>query len=449
MKTLTLEIVMKSTKYFEQVVNKLGIASLTEMQVKSLEANRIHKDVVLISPTGSGKTLAFLLPALELLKENCNEVQVLIITPSRELAQQIELVFRKLSTKYKVNSCYGGHSIITEKNNFHPTPAVIIGTPGRISDHIRNGNLVTDSIHTLVLDEFDKSLEFGFQQEMMFIINSLTSIKKRILSSATDLAEIPLFTGIRFPFKLNYLLEESCTNNLTINIVKYPSKNKLECLFQLLCNLGSATMLIFCNHRDAVVRISNHLSQSGIINDFFHGGLEQSERDRMLVRFRNGSSNILITTDLASRGLDIPDISFIIHYQIPGTEAAFIHRNGRTARMHSSGSSFLILSDGETLPAYIIPGYKNFVLRSGLDIPQKPVWQTLYIGGGKKEKINKIDIAGFLLKQGGLEKNELGYIEVKDHCSYAAIRCESVQSVLRNIKNKKIKNKKIKIEISY
>jgi ATP-independent RNA helicase DbpA len=438
-----------NVKLWESAIKKIGITSLTEMQTRSLEANRSHKDIILLSPTGSGKTIAFLLPLLELLQANTKLVQVLIITPSRELAQQIEQVFRSFRTEFKVNSCYGGHPISTEKNNFILPPAVLIGTPGRIADHIRSGNFKTDGISTLILDEFDKSLEFGFQEEMSFIISRLNAVNKRILSSATNLKSIPEFTGIQTPFLLDYLLEEGIGNNLTINVVKSINKDKLDCLNKLICNLDSGTTLIFCNHRDAVERISHHLSQSGIINDFFHGGLEQSERDRMLIRFRNGSSNILITTDLASRGLDIPDISYIIHYQLPINEAAFIHRNGRTARMHSTGSSFIILSQDEVLPDYIRPGYIDFNLKDNCPLPPKPEWVTIYIAGGKKDKINKMDIAGFLLKQGGLAKEELGYIEIKDHISYAAIKRYKTEAVFQNIKDKKIKNKKIKIQISY
>jgi len=440
---------IRNFQLWELAIKKLGIANLTEMQSKSLEAIRNHTDIILLSPTGSGKTLAFLLPILESLQKNIKAIQVIIITPSRELAQQIELVFRNMGTDFKVNSCYGGHSIKTEKNNFISPPAILIGTPGRLADHIRSQNFLINSIHTLILDEFDKSLEFGFTQEMSFIISSLKSIKKRILCSATDLVEIPGFTCIESPYKINYLLFNNQSNNLTINIVKSLNNDKLDCLYHLLCNLGVTTILIFCNHRDSVERISKHLNKSGIINDYFHGGLEQSERERILIRFRNGSSNILITTDLASRGLDIPDISTIIHYQVPATETSFIHRNGRTARMNSTGSSFLILAEGETFPAFISSGYKNFELTKGMEIPEKPRWQTLYIGGGKKEKINKMDIAGFLLKQGGLSKDELGYIEVKDHNSYAAIRRERIRAVLNNVSNKKIKNRKVKIGISY
>jgi superfamily II DNA/RNA helicase len=440
---------IKTSNPFENALIRLGIKELNDMQIKSLAAHRNNNNIVLISPTGTGKTLAFLLPLLETLKENLNEVQVLIITPSRELAQQIEIVFRKMGTSFKAISCYGGHSKRTEKNNFILPPAVLIGTPGRLSDHIRSGNFSVVSVNTIILDEFDKSLELGFQEEMSFIIGQLISVKKRILCSATDLVEIPKFTGIGEPIKLNYLLEKSNSNALTVNIIKSDNKDKLNSLFNLLCNLGSGSTLVFCNHREAVERISQHLSQLGIINDYFHGGLEQAERERMLVRFRNGSSNILITTDLASRGLDIPDIQYIIHYQLPGSEEAYIHRNGRTARMNSTGSSFLIFSADEKIPSFINSGYINFELIRGMSLPTAPLWQTLYFGGGKKDKINKMDIAGFLFKQGGLKKHELGFIDVKDHHSYAAIKNELIRSVLQKVKGQKIKNMKVKIEISY
>jgi superfamily II DNA/RNA helicase len=438
----------ENKKIVINAAKRLGISTLTEMQKSSIEAQRIHEDIIILSPTGTGKTLAFLLPLLEFLRSDDNTIQVLIITPSRELAQQIEYVFRSMGTLFKVNSCYGGHSLKTEKNNFISPPALLIGTPGRLADHIRSGNFMTNTIHTIILDEFDKSLEFGFQQEMSFIISRLQGLKRRVLSSATDLKEIPDFTGMRNPFRLDYLIKGH-SNNLKINIVKSVRKDKLDCLYNLICNLGNGPTLIFCNHREAVERMSHHLVKSGIINDFFHGGLDQTERERMLIRFRNGSSNILITTDLASRGLDIPDIAFIVHYQLPPTESVFIHRNGRTARMHSSGSSFIILSEDEEIPSFLGPGFINFALKEGCQVPKKPEWQTLYIAAGKKDKINKMDIAGFLIKQGALKSDEIGYIDVKDHRSYAAVKRERIQNLLKNILGKKIKNKKIKIEISY
>ena len=373
-------------KPWQQAISKLGIESLTTMQNDFFKKIDENENIVLLSPTGSGKTLAFLLPLLELLDPSSNKIEVLIITPSRELALQIEGVFKSLGTNFKANSCYGGHPFRTELNNFSSSPAVLIGTPGRISDHIRKESFKTDGIHVLILDEFDKSLELGFSSEMSFIISKLPNLKKRILSSATDISMIPDFTGIRHFHKLNYLVEESKSNNLSINVIKSENSDKLECLFQLLCELGSTNKLVFCNHRDAVERISRHLSDSGIVNDYFHGGLDQTERERMLIRFRNGSSNVLITTDLASRGIDIPEISNVIHYQLPINEASYIHRNGRTARMNSSGSSFLILAEDELIPNYANAIYSSYKLRSTSILPSFPDWETLILEQEKRKR---------------------------------------------------------------
>ena len=206
-------------------------------------------------------------------------------------------------------------------------------------------------------------------------------------------------------------------------------------------------MLIFCNHRDAVERISDLLWNRGLVHDIFHGGMEQEDRERALLKFRNGSHRILITTDLASRGLDIPEIEYVIHYQLPHNEEAFIHRNGRTARMHAKGTSYLILEADEKL-AYLKQQPEIEELPAKNVIPQPIPWETLYIAAGKKDKINKVDIVGLLLKKGKLEKEDLGLIEVLDHTSYAAVKSDRIVHVLNLIKSEKIKNKKVKIEVS-
>ncbi|MCB8999020.1 MAG: DEAD/DEAH box helicase [Bacteroidales bacterium] len=439
----------KSRKYILPVLSKMGIENLTPMQDDMIDNWDDIKDIILLSPTGSGKTLAFLLPLLISLDPDIQQIQAIILCPSRELALQIESVFRNMGTDFKVNSAYGGHSKRTELNNFSSPPAVLTGTPGRIMDHIKSASFDVSHVKTLILDEFDKSLELGFKDEMSFIISKLDSVRKKILCSATQLAEIPAFTNITAPKTFNYLLEYTIENNLSISIVRSPDKDKLDCLLKLLCTLDASSTLIFCNHRESVERISKHLNQAGIVNDYFHGGLEQDERERMLVRFRNGSSQILITTDLAARGLDIPDISYIIHYQLPVSKEGFLHRNGRTARMNARGSSYLILQEGEDLPDYAESDYPVFKVNPDSGLPKKPVWQTLYISGGRKDKISKMDIAGFLYKQGGLNKDQLGYIEIKDHHSYVAIKRDLIQTVLQKVRNHKIKNKKLKMEISY
>ncbi|MES2140505.1 MAG: DEAD/DEAH box helicase [Bacteroidota bacterium] len=433
----------------QKVLEHLKIASLNEMQLASIEAAKKENDVILLSPTGSGKTLGFLLPILQNLDPKKAGVQALILVPSRELAIQIETVFKSMNTGFKVNCCYGGHSTKTEKNNFEHPASVLVGTPGRIAFHIRRNSFDTNTVSTLVLDEFDKSLEFGFKEEMSFIIHELKKLEKRILTSATKMKEIPDFTGVKDPIELNYLsTTPTKPQGLKLKIVKAESKDKLDTLFSLICKLGNTASLIFCNHREAVDRISSLLWDKGLAHGIFHGGMEQEDRERALIKFRNGSHKMLITTDLASRGLDIPEIEYVIHYQLPHTEDIFIHRNGRTARMNAKGTSYLLLSETEYVPSFIKEAPAEETLPEKNVIPEKSGWVTLYIASGKKDKINKVDIVGLLLQKGNLQKEELGLIEVLDHSSYAAVTAKKAEAVVQLVKNEKIKGKKVKIEVS-
>lgn len=431
------------------ILSRLNIEALNDMQVASVAANEQHSNVVLLSATGSGKTLAFLLPILDLLDPENKKTQALIVVPSRELAMQIEKVFRSLGTWYKVTCCYGGHLRETEENNLQQPPALLIGTPGRLADHIRRGNITTATIETLVLDEFDKSLESGFHEEVAFIIGSLPALKKRILTSATEAVEIPAFIGLEDPVKLNFLPgADEVPEGLAIKIVQSDKKDKLETFFKLICYLGNRSTVVFCNHRESVERTSEYLTQQTITNVFYHGAMEQQERDSALCKFRNGTSNILVTTDLASRGLDIPNIRYIIHFHLPQTEAIFTHRNGRTARMDASGTAILILSPEEKRPAYVVRDTEKISLPETGILPEKPKWSTLFIAAGKKDKVNKVDIVGFLSNKANLKKEDIGLIEVKDFFSFAAVRKVKMGEALRLIKDQKIKNKKVKIDIA-
>ncbi len=435
-------------KSIETILEKLKIKSLNPMQLASIEAIDKNNNVLLLSDTGSGKTLAFLLPLIKILNSTTTSTQAIIIVPSRELALQIETVFKSMGTDLKVTCCYGGHLRETEENNLKQPPALLIGTPGRLADHIRRGNITLDSIETLVLDEFDKSLELGFQEEMSFIISSLKSITKRILTSATGAIEIPSFIGISEPAKLDFLHDKGADCGLTVKTLLSDGKDKLETLFRLICMLGNRSMIVFCNHRESVERTSKWLKEKDIINVFYHGALEQQERDVALCKFRNGTANILITTDLASRGLDIANIRYIIHYHLPGSEDIFTHRNGRTARMDASGTAILILSPEEELPGYIKEDAEKIELPATATLLEKPNWSTLFIAAGKKDKVNKIDIVGFLSNKGQLKKEDIGLIEVKDFFSFAAVKKIKVSNTLQLIKEQKIKNKKIKIAVA-
>ncbi|WP_118973988.1 DEAD/DEAH box helicase [Taibaiella koreensis] len=434
----------------DQILANLNIEALNEMQLASIDANTQHRDVILLSATGSGKTLAFLLPVLSRLDPAEKHTQAMIIAPSRELAMQIEKVFKQMGTGYKITCCYGGHKREIEENNLIQPPAVIVGTPGRIADHIRRENIKTGAIRTLVLDEFDKSLELGFQEEMSEIISALPQLEKRILTSATDAVDIPGFVGLDAAQELNFLADQEDRDNaLAIKVVHSRDKDKLDTLFDLVCYLGNRSTIIFCNHRESVERTSELLWNKGITNEYYHGAMEQRDRDTALCKFRNGSANILVTTDLAARGLDIPNIRYIVHYHLPLTEEVYTHRNGRTARMDASGTAILILSPEEKLPAYIpAEETEEIGLQGPYELPEKPKWTTLYVPLGKKNKVNKIDIVGFLSQKGELKKEDIGLIDVKDFSTFVAVRKVKASHVLHLLKDERIKGKKAKVEVA-
>ena len=279
------------------ILHNLGITALNEMQVAAQDAILNENNILLLSPTGSGKTLAFLLPIFEMLQPEILSVQTLILVPSRELGLQIEQVWKKMGTDYKVNVCYGGHSLETEIKNLSNPPAVLIGTPGRIADHIDRSSFRVDKIQTLVLDEFDKSLQLGFHEQMSFIIGKLLKLNKRILVSATSDIEIPKYTRVTNPTILDFIQNDAQeTNNLSTRLVISKEKDKIGSLFNLICTLKSESAIVFCNHRDAAERISDTLCEKGIYATYYHGGMDQDERERALIQFRNGSISYLITT---------------------------------------------------------------------------------------------------------------------------------------------------------
>lgn len=434
---------MTNTEIISRALTNTGIEALNEMQQAVLGAGTT-KDMVLLSPTGSGKTLAFLLPLLTTLTDEERRIQAVVIAPSRELALQIETVFRSLGAGYKVNCCYGGHPIRTEKKSLEHPPTVLIGTPGRIVDHIERGNVDLDTVRTLILDEFDKSLELGFLAEMKEILSHLPGVRRRVLTSATASVQIPDFTGIKAPVRLSFLKEVKEAKGLTLRLVKSPVKDKLETLYKLLGELRGGSALVFCNFRETVERVSNYLTEMGVDNESFHGGLEQPERERALSRFRNGTATVFISTDLASRGLDIPEVKNVIHYHLPVNEEAYIHRNGRTARMDAEGTAYLILNEVETVPDYITREPEEFFLSETARIPEQSEWVTLTINRGKRDKLSKKDVVGFLFQKGGLGKDELGVVEVKESCAFAAVKRDRLEALLDRVRDEKIKNMKAK-----
>lgn len=433
----------------QQYLQNLKIERLNAMQEAMLEAYPQGKDVVLLSPTGSGKTLAYLLPLIKSLKEGAEGVQAVVLVPSRELALQTEGVFKQVGSRFKAISCYGGRPAMDEHRTMKSVnPSVIIATPGRMNDHLRKQNFDAAKVNTLVIDEFDKCLELGFQEEMNEVISQLPSLKKRVLLSATDADEIPQFVSLDSqPIKLDYLENNfSLNSRLNLQVVQSPQKDKLETLYNLLCTLGNASTLVFVNYRESVDRVVAYLKEKRFPCDAFHGGMEQDRRERALYKFRNGSCPVLVSTDLAARGLDISGVEHVIHYHLPINEEAFTHRNGRTARWEASGSAYLLLHHEETIPEYLSQEVETFILPTAIPKPPKSKWATLYIGKGKRDKLNKIDIVGFLYKKGGLAREEVGQVDVKEHYAFVAVRRGKMKQLLTLIQGEKIKGIKTIIE---
>ncbi|MGW8123238.1 DEAD/DEAH box helicase [Roseivirga echinicomitans] len=429
-----------------EILAKLRIEKLNPMQEAAQEAIQQHSDVVLLSPTGTGKTLAFLLPIIQNLEGSCTEVQVLILVPSRELAIQIEQVIREMGTGFKANAVYGGRPASKERMELKHRPAILVGTPGRVADHLRREVFSVEKIKTLVLDEFDKSLEVGFELEMMEIIASLPQLQKKILTSATNETEIPKFVKLKSPKLLDF--SDTGDSSLEIQLVLSPDRDKLGTLVDTLNRLGDQPGIVFCNFKDSIERISQYLVDHGIKHGVFYGGMEQIDRERALIQFRNGTYQLLLATDLAARGIDIPELKFIIHYHLPNSGPEFTHRNGRTARMNSGGTAYVLQWEKEDLPDFIAElqpksGRVRDVLES--TTTAAVAMKTLFISGGRKDKISKGDIAGLFFKQGQLEKEQLGIIEIKNDCAFVAVAASEAMRLIKSLNNAKLKNKKVRV----
>jgi len=428
----------------QQILDKLNITQLNSMQEDAIPVIETSTNTVLLSATGTGKTLAFSLPLIGSLDPKSNEVQALILVPSRELAIQVEQVIRNMGSGYKVNAVYGGRSMAKDKIELKHIPAILIGTPGRISDHFENERFSKKFIKTLVLDEFDKCLEVGFENEMKNIISFMPNINKRILTSATKGVQIPSFVRLDKPVILNYLGEKT-PSKLTIKTVISPSKNKLNTLLQLLKYVGNEPGIIFCNLKDSVEQVSDFLEKNNIRFGCFNGGMEQKDRERSLIKFRNGTNQLIVATDVAARGLDIPEVKYIVHYEVPMHKDDFIHRNGRTARVAAKGTAFVLKWDKERLPDFV-------EIQSPLNINKKaeneqPYWETLFISGGRKDKISKGDIAGLFIKQGNLSNEQLGVIELKQDCAFVAVPIAKAKGLVDILNNRRLKKKKVRVTI--
>ncbi len=446
----------------KSILLRLHIEELNLMQQEALKTiNKTSHDVVILSPTGSGKTLAYMLPLVSKLDESLDQVQAIVITPGRELALQSDNVFKSMQLRLRSASCYGGRTAMEEHRMLkQQSPHVIFGTPGRLNDHLDKNNISPYGIRYVVIDEFDKCLEMGFHDEMRRLFRKLPGVKQHILLSATDAESIPNFISIDNAVKLSYIDEtELVPERITGYQVRSVSKDKLELLNRILRHFGEESSVVFLNYRDGVERTAEYLRREGFAISYMHGGLEQKQREDALYKFSNGSANILVATDLASRGLDIPGIDNIIHYHLPQNKDGYVHRVGRTGRWEATGKTFFILGPEESKPDFISEELQDYI---PLDddgnptqlpelqyspLPPKPKMATIYIGKGRKDKISKADVVGYLCRKGGLENGEIGRIDVKDRYTYVAVTNRKVNELIKKVQGEKIKGIRTVVEL--
>lgn len=434
---------------FEQTLRKLGISELNAMQTDTIDAlNHSDKDILLLSPTGSGKTLAYLLPLAARVDVANEEPQVIIVVPGRELAMQSAAVLESMQCGVRSVAVYGGrptmdeHRMLREKK-----PHIIFGTPGRLNDHLEKRNIPWQSVTTLVIDEFDKCLQMGFHNEMRKLTSMLANVGRRMLVSATEAAEIPEFVNMNRTQRISFLDEdEQIPERISISVVRSEQKDKLHTLDNLLRDLGTNSSIVFVNYRESVERVASFLQGHGFAVTTFHGGLEQFKRERHLYKFANASANVMVCTDLASRGLDIPDIANIIHYHLPENEDAYVHRVGRTARWDKTGQAFFILAPDEQMPTYIEAQYEDYCPEGASKPVPRPLMSTIYIGKGKKDKISKGDIVGFLCKTGEITTADIGRIDIRERYAYVAVARTKAQTVIGRTNNEKIKGIRTRVE---
>ncbi len=443
---MTKEILLTAEQ--QAAINNIGIDELNDMQCAALEHCRENEQMVLLSPTGSGKTLAYLLPLLERLNSDVAGVQVIVVVPSRELAKQVADVWRLSVSTYRAVAIYGGRPLHEEVASMQGVaPSVLIATPGRLYDHIVRGNIDVDKCGLLIIDEFDKCLEMGFRDEMERIVSKLPVTTRKWLVSATDAQEIPMFIGDDEVEKLDFRANEDrlVQRTLYYKITTTPDE-RLQSLHSLLCSIAGEPAIVFCNFRETVDEVRRILSLNRLSVSAYHGAIEQKQRESALYRFESGCANILVSTDLAARGLDIKNVKHVIHFQRPMTKEIYTHRNGRTARWDADGAVYLIAYEGHMLPDFVPQDVKEFRFSKKNPSPVAPNYSALYIGKGKRDKISRGDLAGFFIKKGGLKPEEVGMIAVYDRYSYIAVKSNRVRTLLATVAGEKIKGVKTVIE---
>ncbi len=430
------------------IIDTLGFTAMSEIQEKSINPILEGRDILAQSKTGSGKTLAFGLPCVMRTNTNDYKPQSIIITPTRELADQIAVELRKIAAykpNLKILTLYGGVPLRAQADSLAKGAHILIGTPGRIQDHLAKETLVLDNIKTLVLDEADRMLDMGFYDEIVKIGSNMPRGKQTLLFSAT------------FPSNIEKLAKALLNQPLTVKVdtvieankideLVYETSDKLKTLATLIQSYKPESLLIFCNTKLEVNSLTDTLAKQGHAVIDIHGDLDQRDRNESVIAFSNGSKRILVATDVASRGLDIKNIELVINYDLPFDAEVYTHRIGRTGRANATGKAISLFSHNDREKcSYVLAKAKSKKiqdLRVDAKFKMTSDYDTLCLHGGKKTKLRAGDILGTLCKEIGIDGKLIGKINITDTKSYIAIHHTVIDRVLKALKNVKIKKKK-------
>lgn len=447
-----------------QVVQELGYEEMTPIQAASIPLILEGKDIIGQSKTGSGKTAAFALPILNTLDLENRNIQALILCPTRELATQVVGEFRKLGRRYEglqILSLTGGQTGREQAQAMERGVHIAVGTPGRVLDHLNRERMDLNDIATLVLDEADKMFDMGFAAEIKAILKQLPQKRQTLFFSATFPEEIQDLSRRYQKNPLKIIVEDAAETGTSIEQIVYDSSEnqKTDTLMRVLQQHPAKSTIIFCNTKAAVNELTERIAEYKVSVAALHGDLDQKERDRVMATFRNGSTAILVATDVAARGLDIDHLEQVINFDLPAQAETYVHRIGRTGRAGREGRAITIASPIDTMKllefeklsggAFLRPalGFKN---QHGLNsFAHQSAMKTLSISGGRKDKLRPGDILGALTnKEGGaLTGADIGKIEIHDHVSYVAISSSLVETALSKLRTGKIKGQKFQARL--
>lgn len=437
-------------------LTSLEYTRMTPIQAQSLPLMLNGKDVIAQASTGSGKTVAFGLALLARLNVNHLAVQTMVICPTRELADQVAQELRRLAramANVKLVVLCGGSPTSAQTASLEFGAHIVVGTPGRMLKHLEQGSLHLDHLNTLVLDEADRMLDMGFAYDIEQVVAYAPKARQTLLFSATYPNGIAdLSRGLQQNPERVSVADENRADTIVQLLFEVSPHLRKQALATLLAHYAPRSAVVFCNTKRACQEVADHLTELGFAALALNGDLEQRERDQVLIRFTNGSANILVATDVAARGLDIKELAAVINYDITQDPEVHVHRVGRTGRAGQQGLALSLYSPQEAYRVHLIEEYQNATIVQGTlaelnsnTPPLQPDMVTLNIAGGRKSKIRAGDILGALTGEAGIKGDQVGKINISEMQSYVAVHKDVAKQALKHLQQGKIKGRIVKV----